>query len=618
MRRLMLRKSGSAKLAVIVLVSFFLIGLVGCSRSTQQTPTVVKPAEVPTAGVTPTLPEVAVATPTEVKPPEATPTVIPTEAPTAQKETSIVIVIPEDPPSFNAVVEDTGYDGLVMNLVMIGLTGVDPDGKIYPELAAELPTIENGGVVVDENAGTMDVTWKLRQDVLWADGTPVTADDVVFTWDAIKNPETGIWVRGSDYVDSIEKIDNYTVVFHYSSVYPGYLIQLGGDQLGVWPKHYCNADQGFVSWDCGRQPLSDGPFMLEEWVEGDHMSFVRNPKFYQAGKPYIDRVIIRIVPDVTVRKTMLENGDADVIMWTTEQIAAELKNNPNVVLSQSPNSRWVMRLFPNEAAKGTMDPAATPHPILADVRVRQAIRMAVDVDTLSQKIFNGYGVPVWTEFYREPYQCDIPRPLYDPAKAAALLEEAGWKDTNGDGLRECHGCKYGKEGDLMTMELITYSEYGEPLVLSQQLIAEDLSKIGMQFQLTVMEGSVLWADSASGGIEQTGNFDMDLWDDGYSGTDPTDFLWELYHTDAAEPGMGWNIVRWKNEQFDTLLNEAYTLDETKRKDVFCQMAKIMDAEVPNILLFSTLNADAHSVRLEGVLSNINDLVTWNVADWKVK
>ncbi len=280
-------------------------------------------------------------------------------------------------------------------------------------------------------------------------------------------------------------------------------------------------------------------------------------------------------------------------------------------------NRPQQRIFFNLAAKGTTDPAATPHPVFSDVRVRQAVRMAIDVDTIAKEIFQGYSKPVWNEFYRPPYACDIPRPAYDPQGAKALLEEAGWKDTDGDGIRECRGCKTAKEGDLMKVEFYTYAEYGEPLELTQQYIAENLKNIGIDAQLTVYEGSVLWADAGSGGIEQNGNFDLDLWDDGYSGVDPTDYLWELYASAAAEPGSGWNIVRWKNEEFDTLLDEAYSLDEANRKQTFCRMAEILNEEVPVILLFSTINADAHSTRLEGIQSNINDVVSWNAADWKI-
>jgi peptide/nickel transport system substrate-binding protein len=124
---------------------------------------------------------------------------------TQGEERSITIVIPEDPPSFNAAISDSGYDALVMHMTLLGMAGIDPDGKVYPELAAELPTVENGGVVVDDNAGTMDVTWKMRTDVNWADGTPVTADDVIFTYKAIIDPNTGFWIPGIDLVSGVDK-----------------------------------------------------------------------------------------------------------------------------------------------------------------------------------------------------------------------------------------------------------------------------------------------------------------------------------------------------------------------------------------------------------------------------
>ena len=144
---------------------------------------------------------------------------------------SIVIVIPEDPPSFNPIVTDTGYDALVMELVMLGLSDVDANGNVFPELAAELPTVENGGVVLDEDAGTMAVTWKMREDVQWADGTPVTADDVIFTYESIVDPELGGWIPGIDYIESVEKIDDYSLTVNYASIYTGYLTQFGGEQV---------------------------------------------------------------------------------------------------------------------------------------------------------------------------------------------------------------------------------------------------------------------------------------------------------------------------------------------------------------------------------------------------
>lgn len=534
----------------------------------------------------------------------------------AADQSAVVIVVAEEPPSFNPVITDSGYDSLVMELVMLGLTDIDAQGNVFPELAAELPTEENGGVTIDPEAGTMDVTWKMRQDVKWSDGTPVTADDALFTLAAIQDPDTGTWIPGVDYIDSVDKVDDYAFTIHYNGIFPGYLTQLGGEQVVVWPAHYCDASQGFSAWDCSREPLSNGPYILKDWMAGDHLTFVRNENYYVKGKPAIDRVIVRVVPDREVRKTMLLKGDADLDMWTTEPVIEDLKDAPNVKVSISPENRWVMRIFFNLAAKGTTDPAASPHPILSDLRVRRAIRMAIDVDAISKEFYFGYAQPVWTEFFRPPYACNnIPRPVFDPAAAAALLEAAGWTDTDGDGVRECHGCKTAEEGYKMEMEFITYSEFGEALELTQQLIAEMLGRIGVKLNLSVVEGSVLWAATADGGIEQSGNFDMDIWDDGYTGLDPAEYLQSYYSAGAAVPDMGYNYGRWVNADFEALLDETSTLDQSARQEVFCKMATLLDEELPELLLFTVVNADAHSARLLGVQTSANDLVTWNAADW---
>jgi peptide/nickel transport system substrate-binding protein len=245
--------------------------------------------------------------------------------------------------------------------------------------------------------------------------------------------------------------------------------------------------------------------------------------------------------------------------------------------------------------------------------------MAIDVDTIAREFFLGIAQPVWSEFFRPPYNvCDIPRPAYSPDDAAALLEQAGWIDQDGDGVRECHGCQTAEEGYKMEMEFITYAEYGEPLELTQQYISEQLGNLGIKLNLSIMEGSVLWAASTDGGIEQSGNFDMDIWDDGYYSNDPTDFLWSYYATEAATPDYGYNYGRWMNEDFDNLLWETYSLDEAIRRESFCQMAQIFEDELPQILLFTTVTADAHSTRLVGVQSSTNDLVTWNAASWELK
>lgn len=538
--------------------------------------------------------------------------------PEEDQPSAAVIIIPQDPLGFNGLVADTGYEAMVGELVLLAISEIDPDGNVYPELAAEIPTLEGGGVVFDEENWTMDVTWKLRQDVFWADGQPVTADDVIFTWDAITDPEMGIWVDGVDYTDSIEKVDDFTFTVHYNTVYTAYQTQFGGENFNVYPAHYCDASQGFTAWDCNREPLSDGPYILQEWVTGDHLTFQRNENYFEDGKPSVEQIIVRIVPEQAVRKTMMLEGDADVNMWLGESEAADLSGVDNVYVSFSPSERWVFRLIPNLVERGTVDPAGAPHPVLGDASVRQAIRMAIDVDTIINSVFLGYPEPVWTEFFRPPYVCDVPRPAFDVEGAKSMLADAGWTDSDGDGTRECSGCQTADDGYPMEIELTTYGEYGEELELAHQLIGEMLGEIGIKANLSIVEGAVLWADYASGGLEQNGDFDLNLYDDGYPGIDPTDNqLWYYYYTDAAEPDYGWNVGRWSNADFDALLDEAYTLDEAYREELFCQMAEILDAELPQILLWSAIGADAFSARLQGGQSTNNDLPTWNVADWTI-
>ncbi len=602
----MFRNHTIKKWLLVIFVLLLAASLFSCGpKPTEEATTEPPPVEEPSEAAPP--PQ----EPTEAPPPEE-----PTEAPPVEEESRIVLVIPQDPTGFNGLVTDTGYEQMVGELVYLALTEIDPYGNVFPELAAELPTLDNGGVVFDEEAWTMDVTWTLRDDVYWTDGEQVTVDDLIFTWDAITDPEMGMWVDGVDYTDNIEKISELQFTVHYSTVYPAYLTQFGGENFNIYPEHYCDASQGFTAWDCDREPLSDGPYILEEWVTGDHLTFVRNPNYFEEGKPAIDEVVVLIVPEQSVRKTMMMEGDADADMWPTETAIDEYESADNVYVSIAPTQRWVMRLIPNLAARGTISATETPHPILSDLLVRSAIRMAIDVDLIVDEIFLGYSEPVWTEFFRPPYMCDIARPEFNPTEAAALLDEAGWTDTDGDGVRECHGCLNAEEGTLMSLEIMTYAEYGEELELAQQLIGESLEAIGFDIELSVIEGAILWAPYDDGGIEQNGDFDLNLWDDGYPGTDPTDnMMWYYYHTDAAWPDYGWNVGRWSNEEFDALYDELFYLDEEYRSEVFCQMADILEAELPQILLWSAIDATGFSNRIVGGQSTVNDVFTWNIADW---
>ena len=597
---------GQFKKLTLVVTFILLAGLIfGCGpQETLEAPTEEPAAEEP-ATEEPAAEEPATEEPATEEPAPEEPA----------EETSVTILIPDNPAEFHGYGAGTGFEEAIGELVMLSVAEVDDQGNYYPELATEIPTVENGGVVMDEETWETTVTWHLREDVYWEDGEQVTADDVIFTWDAIQAAE--IWSSAADATESVEKVDDFTIVVNYYYPNPEYAIHFGGEDFFVFAEHFCDADQGFYEWDCNRQPLSSGPYTLKEWVPDDHLTFVRNENYYEEGKPVIDQVIFRIVPEESVKRAIMDEGDADVHYWPAENNAISYQEVGNgTKWAVSPTERWIMKLFPNTKARGEEE---TPHAFLADKRVRHALRMAIDVDTIINDIFLGFGEPVWSEFFRPPFEdsCGIPRPEFDLEGAAALLEEAGWVDTDGDGVNECHGCEYAEEGDLMTMEFIIYAEYGETLEFAQQFIAEAWSDIGLQTDLQIIEGAVLWAQVEDGGTELAGNFEMDMWDNGYAGVDPTSYLWDYYY--YAEDSE-WNLANWTGEEAEevaALVDELYTVDEEYRMEVFCDIALILEEELPAIVLFSTLEMFGLSDRMQGVRPTAFDIVTWNVADWTV-
>jgi len=541
------------------------------------------------------------------------------EADEPAAKTSITILIPDNPAEFHGFGAGSGYEEAISEMVMLSVSEVDDMGNYIPELATEIPTVENGGVVMDEETWEVTVTWHLRQDIYWEDGEQVTAEDVIFTWYAWVAAE--IWSGDLDATESVEMIDDFTIVVNYYYPNPQYATHFGGEDFPIFAEHFCDADQGYWEWDCNRQPLSSGPYILLEWVPDDHLTFVRNENYFEEGKPYIDEVIFRIVPEESVKRAMMDEGDADVHYWPAENNAISYQEEGNgTKWAVSPTERWVMKLFPNTKARGeTPYEEVTPHAFLADKRVRHALRMAVDVDTVINDIFLGFGEPVWSEFFRPPFEdsCGIPRPVFDMEGAKALLKDAGWEDTDGDGVNECHGCLYAEEGDLMTMEFVIYAEYGETLEFAQQFIAEAWANIGLETDLQIIEGTVLWAQSEDGGTELSGNFEMDMWDGGYAGVDPTGYLWDYYYYAGDSE---WNLANWTGEAAEevaALIDELYTVDEEYRMEVFCDIAWILEEELPAIELFSTLEQFGLSERLNGVRPTAFDIVTWNVADWTV-
>ena len=406
------------------------------------------------------------------------------------EDEAIIVPIPIDPPSFNAYLNDTGYETLVGELVFGALAEIGPDGAYYPELAVELPTLANGGLSSDGRV----VTWKLRPGILWSDGEPFTSEDVRFTWQALR--DSGIWAPGFGLIEDIETPDPLTAIVRYREFYPNYLIQFGGNGTGVLPAHQCGNNEDMLFWDCNFEPVSSGPYVLAQWIPGARLVFEPNPNYFIPGRPLVDQLIFIVEPDPDLRQRNLIRGNNHLDLWPDRVSAQRMEDSGTVNVIRTDPARYVLRLVLNLSEPGSADPGQ-PHPVLANPQVRQAIYHAIDVPFLNSEAFGNWGRPVETELFQ--LDCDIP-PFHDynPGLAQALLDDAGWVIVNPDPdsdelpIRQCQGCGTVEDGTPLVLQSYTYVEFGEDMEKAHDLVELLLAEAGIQLERHVVEGGKLW------------------------------------------------------------------------------------------------------------------------------
>jgi peptide/nickel transport system substrate-binding protein len=529
-------------------------------------------------------------------------------------EEAIIVPIPIDPPSFNAYLNDTGYEALVGELVYGALAEIGPDGGYYPELAVELPTLANEGLTEDG----LTVTWRLRPGILWSDGEPFTSADVRFTWEALR--DSGIWAPGFDLIDEIETPDPLTAIVRYREFYPNYLIQFGGNGTGILPAHHCGEPDQMLFWDCNFEPVSTGPFVLAQWIPGVRLIFKPNPNYFFPERPLASQLVFEIEPDPGLRQRSVSRGNAHVDLWPEETYIRRMEDSGTVTVFFTDPASFVLRLVLNLSAPGSED-GDSPHPVLANRELRTALRYAVDVGYLNAEAFNNRGRPVATELFQ--LDCDIAPAIYNRGLANALLDDAGWVLTDPeDNVRRCQGCGTVEDGTPLVLESFTYVEFGDEMAKAHRLLEEMMADVGIELERKVVEGGRLWNTWENEGIEVRGNFEMNLWDDGYYGLDPTIYMTDLFDPRAIptrdNPHAGLNVSRYRNPILIDLFDALHTpLPGNRRRALLCELAITLDQDLPHIPLLALPDAYGISIDLEGVSPHVYDTVTWNAGDWQI-
>lgn len=545
----------------------------------------------------PTVPPPPAAT---VAPPTAPP--VPTATPGPKRGGKVTMAVWQEPVTLNWLLGTQTVMNETNIFVVEGLRKVDPKGNYVPELAKEIPTEQNGGVSADGKT----INWRLKSGIVWSDGKPFTCEDVQWTVQVIKTKGVGIIpFAGYDLIEAVECPDPLTAVVRYKEFYAPYLSHFGA----ILPKHYTGDPKDIKNWEYGTKPLGTGPFKVQEFVRASHVTLVRNERYREKDKPYLDQVIIRIVPSSEVAMQLLKTGEVDIMWNNTEADLPELEKMKEVKISrplQIGGERMFFNLSKNQ------DPAdpKIPHPILGDLRVRQAIAYGINKQRIIDKLLYGEARPGTSELNAGYFNCEDIKPyLYDPEKAKKLLDDAGWK-PGPDGIRV-------KEGLRLSLKYQTTS--GNKLrEESQVLILEDMKAIGVEFIIENAPSATVIGTWDGKSPRARGNFDIIMYTSA-AAVDPHSQMVNMFASwmiPGPDNKGGRNYSRFSSPEVDDLLKQAEsTPDLAKRKEAYCKIAQIGYDQVNMLYLYQRLDLDSYRDWLQGWVENAWANNGWNAAEW---
>jgi peptide/nickel transport system substrate-binding protein len=467
----------------------------------------------------------------------------------------------EEIAGLNPHLETQLASGYLDQMAMAYLLKFDKHNKPRPELASVVPSEENGGISKDG----LVITYHLVKNAKWSDGEPFTAEDVDFSFKTVLNPANNEVSRdGYDQITKIETPDTYTVVVHLKKPFAAFstiFFGTAGANPCLLPKHILGKEPNINNVAYNQLPVGIGPFKFTEWKRGDHVTLVADPLYF-GKKAKLQRVVMKIIPDRNTTATQLQTHEID--LWTpiSGQYYGRLKNLPGVTIVKQPGEAYD-HLDLNLSTPG-----------LDEVDVRRALLYGLDRKTINDKIRLGLSIvqdPVISPI-NPAFPKHIPTTPYDPAKANALLDAAGWK-RGSDGVRE-------KNGKLLEFRFV--SSTGTPDTDQQiELIRVDWQKIGVKIDVQRYISSQLFGAKSEGGILNNAKFDIANY--AFSG-DPLGDVTFLYEC-GMKPPNGQNYVGFCNKEVDRLLEDwktHYTF--AGRQHDIDRVMEILARETPVITL----------------------------------
>lgn len=438
-----------------------------------------------------------------------------------------------------------------------------------------------------------DIVFNLKQNIKWSDGVDFTSADVIFTYEKIVDPDTGS-PRRTDYnmIKKVEALDRYSVKVQY---FKPFAPALESWMMRIVPKHILENEE-ISNSRFNRNPVGTGSYVLNQWSSDEYVILESNKKYYD-GRPYIDKVMVKIIPDKSQQFLDLKNGLLDYMGMTPDQYKKQVNTaefSERFRVYQLPSSNYYSYVAYNCA-----------RPPFDDPEIRKALGMSIDMNTIIDNVFYGMAKRVTGPFpvISWAYNTDINPLAYDVGKARDMLGKAGYSDSDGDGILD-------RNGEKLRIELMTNNgnKTREYMVM---LISDFWKKVGIECVTRLEE----WGNFLH--LQDIGDFDAVLL--GWSlGMDPD--IYNIWHSDNIpneKHPTSFNFMRYRNDEVDFLLENArYTFDQEKRRELYWKVHQNIFNDQPYTFLVSEDSLSVLDNRFRGVKVQGNSLF-YNFEKWYV-
>jgi len=494
-----------------------------------------------------------------------------------------------------------------------GLVSFDPDGNLVPNLTAEIPTVENGGVARDG----LSVVVELKKGVQWHDGKPFTSDDVVFTWEYVMDPATAATTGGA-YRDiaRIDKLDAHTVKIVYKNPNPFWPKAFSS----VIPKHVFAPFKGAKSREApaNLKPIGTGPYRFADFKPGDIVRAEAFAGYHEANWPFFDRLEMKGGGDaVSAARAVIQTGEYDFAwnMQVEDDVLRRMEQGGKGRLDIAWGGGIEQIFFnfsdPLKEIDGERSSVKAPHPFLTDPAVRTALTLLVDRASVQEQIYGRHGQATANYLNAPPlFRSKNTRWEFSPEKAAKVLDDAGWK-RSGDGVRT-------KDGKRLRM--LFQTSINAPRQKTQAIVKQAAAKIGIEIEVKAIVPAVYFSTDPAN-LDTLAHFTADL--QMYSlvngSPDPQLFLQPFVSWEIAQKENKWagrNSTRWHNDDYDRMYKAAETeMDSVKRAALFIRMNDVLVQTSVIIPFLWRGTASAIANRLRGTEISGWDSTFWNLAHW---